>query len=170
MISRTTAVLVAVAVVSGAVIAGIGLATRGSSKPERALQIDEQAGSVGDVTLGETRARVVATRGKPTTASSPGIGAEVLRYPHLSVRILADMVGWIRTDDPAARTLRTVAVGDPLGAVRATYRTSASCVKLPEKETEGGTGSSSAYCDVRVPAGRLHFAGNPIASITLAVR
>src|SRR5439155_22329574 len=68
--NRTTAVLVAVAVVAGGTVAGVGLATRSSGKPARVLQIDERRGRVGSAVIGETRANVIAVLGRPVADES----------------------------------------------------------------------------------------------------
>src|SRR5207249_4859738 len=53
MTNRATAALVTVAVAAGAIVAGVGLATRGSGKPARVVEIDEVHGRVGRVALDE---------------------------------------------------------------------------------------------------------------------
>ena len=167
MNNHALAVLVAVAVVAGAAVAGIGLATRGGSKGSRvALVVDEKAGRIGPVVLGETRADVVAVLGKPRSTTPTG----TLVYRHLSVDVLNGRVIAIQTDDPTARTLKHVGVGDALGAIRVAYRKTATCEKLPEKETEGGTGSSASSCTVNVPAGKLLALGDPIDTFRLSRR
>ena len=164
MTANRTTVAVAVAAVAGAAVAGVGLATRGSGHQAAQITIDELHGRIGQAVLGESRSGVVAVLGQPEATSTQ----DTLRYQHLRIGMHNGLVVSIRTDDDAARTLRAVAVGDPLGAVRATYRKASACVKLPEKETESSTDSSAGYCTVRVPAGRLLFNRNPIASITLS--
>ncbi len=167
MSNRAIAVLATVAVLAGGTVAGIGLATRSGSKhTSRAPLVDESSGRIGRVVLGETGAGVVAALGSPLENGRHD--PEVIRYKHIEVTVVRGRVTSITVDDEDARTLKAVGVGDPLGAVRAAYRKSATCVKLPEKESEDGTGSSSGYCDVTVPAGRLHFDHNPIETITLS--
>ena len=75
----------------------VGLATQGSSKPRRVLQIDEVAGSVGRIVLGETRADVVSVLGRPRSAHGSS-----LVYEHLSVAFGGGRVDSIETDDPSA--------------------------------------------------------------------
>jgi hypothetical protein len=160
--SRTTAILVAVAVVSGATVAGVGLATRGSGKPPRVLQIDERRGRVGLVVIGETRANVLAVLGPPVADESKGVGPETLRYPRLTITLVSDMVGSIRTDDPAAVTLEAVRIGDPLSAARASYRKAATCnPNSPDKQ------AAHPYCRVAVASGQMLVTGDPIRAITL---
>jgi hypothetical protein len=159
MSSRATAILVAVAVVAGITIAAFGLATQGSSKQKRVLQVDEQRGRVGRIALGETRADVVGTLGEPQR-----VGAALL-YPHLTVRLRDSKVVSIATDDPAARTEKSVRMGDPLSAVRASYRKAAKCVpNSPDKS------DPHPRCTVRVAAGRLLVRGDPVRLLVLARR
>ncbi len=162
MTNRTTAVLVAVAVVAGGTVAGVGLATRSSGKPARVLQIDERRGRVGSVVIGETRANVLAVLGRPVADESRGLGLETLRYRHLTIRLVADMVGSIRTDDPAAVTLQAVRIGDPLSAARALYRKAATCnPNSPDKQ------ATHPFCRVAVASGQMLVTGDPIRAITL---
>jgi hypothetical protein len=164
---RTTAILVAVAVVAGATIAGVGLATESSSKPAGVLQIDEQRGRVGQVVLGETAADVVSVLGRParrlnTPPTDPLVSYSTLVYDHLLVGLRNDHVISIRTDDPAAVTLQAVRIGNPLSAARASYRKEATCnPNSPDKS------AAHPYCRVRVASGQLLITGDPIGSITL---
>ena len=161
MTSRTTAALVAVAVIAGATVAGVGLATRSSGKPARVLQIDEQRGRVGQVVLGETAADVVSVLGRPRSRSNTPAGDSLL-YRHLTVGIRGGRVASIRTDDPAAVTLQAVRIGNPLSAARASYRKAATCnPNSPDKS------AAHPYCRVRVAGGQLLITGDPIGSITL---
>jgi hypothetical protein len=164
--SRTLGVLVAVAVVAGAVIAAVGLATRGGSRHAPSVLVDEQRGRIGRVVLGETRADVLAVLG-PSGGDARG---SVQRYEHLVVRLARGRVASITTTDVSTRTLRAVRVGQPLSAARASYRRAASCFGLPSGELQTGGKPESAYCNVKVPAGRLRFERDPIASITLSAR
>jgi hypothetical protein len=160
--SRPTATLVAVAVLAGATIAGVGLATQSSSKPAPVLQIDERRGRVGQVVLGETRADVLAVLGPPVADERRGIGPETLRYPHLTVSLVAGTVASIRTDDPHAATLQAVRIGNPLSAARASYRKAATCnPNSPDKS------AAHPYCRVAVKSGQMLVTGDPIGSITL---
>ena len=160
MSSRTIAVLVAVAVVAGSGVAAYGFATRSSGKSAPVLQVDEVNGRIGKVVLGETRENVVGVLGQ-----AHGVGyapGDVLLYPHLQVGLRDGLVVSIRTDNAAARTDKAVRIGDPLSAVRASYRKSASCVpNSPDKE------DPHPRCTVRVPAGRLLVRGDPIRTMTL---
>ena len=157
------AALAAIAVIAGGSVAGIGLATRGSSHhTARTLVIDETAGRVGTVLLGETRANVLAVLGAPATDESPGVGPEILRYSHLTITLLAGTVASIRTDDPAAVTLEAIRIGDPLSAARASYRRAATCnPSSPDKQ------AAHPYCRVRVRSGQMLVTGDPIRTITL---
>ena len=95
MSSRATAILVAVAVVAGITVAAVGLATRGSGKPVRVLQIDEVHGLVGKVVLGETRENVIGALGRPPELGyAPGVA---LAYPHLTAAIRNNVVVSIET-------------------------------------------------------------------------
>jgi len=157
MTNRRTAILVSVAVVAGGTIAGIGLATQGSSKPAPVLQIDEQNGRIGPVVLGETRQNIVGVLGPP-----PSGDANVMRYPHLLLELRAGRVTSISTNDPDARTDKAVSVGAPLSAVRASYRKAAKCnPNSPDKHAAHPT------CQVAVGAGRMWVYGDPIAQIRL---
>lgn len=160
MKGRTTAVLVTVAVVAGAAVAGVGLATSGSSKPRPVLRIDEVHGLVGTVVLGETRQNVIGALGAPASSVRDG---SFLRYRHLVVRLVRGRVDSVETDDPSAETDRVVRVGDPLSAVRAAYRKASACnPNSPDKSAK------HPRCRVTVPAGHLLIGGDPIRTITLA--
>jgi hypothetical protein len=159
MPNRGLAVLVAVAVVAGIGVASYGLATKGSSKPARVLQIDEVNGRVGKVVLGEAGASVEAVLGEPSSARRGR-----LDYAHLVVGLDGGgHVVRIETDDPDAQTEKVVKMGDPISAVRAVYRKAAKCIpKAPDKH------DPHPRCTVKVPAGRLLVRGDPIAALTLA--
>jgi hypothetical protein len=160
--SRTTAILVAVAVVAGATVAGVGLATRSSGKPARVLQIDEQRGRVGRVVIGETRANVLAVLGKPLQADRGPID-EALLYDRLTVSLSTGRVISIETDDPAARTDRAVRIGDPLSAARASYGKAARCnPSSPDKH------AAHPFCSIKVESGAMLVTGDPIRTITLS--
>lgn len=162
MTSRRTSILVTVAVVAGATVAGIGLATQGSSKPAPVLQIDEQNGRIGPVVLGETATNVAGVLGPPrSSASAPG----VLVYPHLRLRLQAGRVVSIETDNPAARTDKAVRIGAPLSAARASYRKAARCnPNSPDKH------AAHPSCRIKVRSGSMLIAGDPIQSIALIVK
>ncbi len=130
MTNRQTAVLVTVAVVAGSIVAGVGLATQGSTKSRQVLQIDEDSGRIGSVVLGETRENVIGALGRPR----PEVGPDTLSYKHYEVGLSHGRVVSIETDDPAARTLKIVRIGDPISAARALYRKAARCVpNSPDK-------------------------------------
>ncbi len=158
MTDRRLAILVAVAVVGGAAVAGVGLATQGSTKARSVLQVDETTGSIGRVVLDETRQNVLGALGTPLR-TSPGF----LLYPRLSVKLRGDRVVSIRTDDPAAETEKVVRIGDPISAARASYRKAAKCVPNSPDKT-----AKHSYCRVKVPAGSLFVDGDPIRSMTLS--
>jgi hypothetical protein len=161
MTSRQTAILVTVAVVAGATLAGVGLATRGSTKPRHVLQIDEVKGSVGKVVLGETATNVIGVLGRPREVGyAPG---DVLVYTHLQVGLKGGKVVSIETDDPGAQTDKILRVGDPLSAARALYRKASHCIPNATDKT-----APHPHCRITVPAGTLQIAGDPIRSITLA--
>jgi hypothetical protein len=158
MTSRSTAILVAVAVVAGAAVAGVGFATQSSNKPTRVLAIDEQRGRVGRVVLGETGSNVVAVLGKPSLT-----GSGTIRYPHLVIGLRAGRVTSIETDDPAARTGKAVLIGEPLSAARASYAKTAKCnPNSPDKS------AVHPFCDIRVGSSEMLVTGDPIRSITLS--
>jgi hypothetical protein len=160
MTNRRTAVLVTVAVVAGVIVAAVGLATRGPAKPAKILQIDEQAGRVGQVVLGETKDDVVGVLGEPRAPGSAT--GSTLVYEHLRVGLGRGTVTSIETDDPAARTLKVVRIGDPLSAARALYRKAAHCVpNSPDKH------AAHPHCSIDVPSGRLLITGDPIRTMTL---
>jgi hypothetical protein len=161
MTSRQTAILVTIAVVAGSIVAGVGLATQGSTKPSRVVQIDEVNGRIGSVVLGETRENVIGALGKPKRAMG-GDAADSLSYAHLEVGLVHGHVVSIQTDDPAARTLKIVRIGDPLSAARALYRKAAHCVpNSPDKS------APHPHCRIAVPAGQLVVVGDPIRAMAL---
>jgi len=160
MTSRRLAILVAVAVVAGIAVASVGLATRGSSKPARVVQIDEVNGRVGRVVLDETRQNVIGVLGNPRAVGyAPG---DALIYAHLTVELRGGRVVSIETDDPAAQTEKVVRIGDPLSAARASYGKAAKCQpNAPDKTAK------HPHCTVKVPAGTLAIVGDPIRAMTL---
>jgi hypothetical protein len=161
MTNRQTAVLVTVAVVAGSIVAGVGLATQGSTRSGHVLQIDEVNGRVGSVVLGETRENVIGVLGKPSFARGPH-----LQYRHLVVELDGSgRVLLIGTNDPAARTLKVVRIGDPLSAARALYRKAAHCVPNSPDKT-----AKHPHCRIVVPSGELLIAGDPIRAMTLVAR
>jgi hypothetical protein len=159
MSNRAIAIMVAVAVVAGIAVAAYGLATKGSSKPARVVQIDEVNGRVGKVVLGEASASVEAVLGEPSSSRR-----SVLGYPHLVIGLdRAGRVVRIETDDPDAQTDKVVKMGDPISAVRAAYRRAAKCIpNAPDKH------DPHPRCTVKAPAGRLFVKGDPIDTMTLA--
>ena len=155
--------MVVVAVVAGTTVAGVLLATQGSSRPARVLQIDEVNGRVGQAVLGETRQNVIGALGRP--AAIGYAPHDALVYPHLSVVLGNGHVMAIQTDDPAARTERIVRIGDPLSAARASYRTAAKCVPNSPDKT-----AKHPHCTVKVAAGVLEITGDPITRMALSRR
>jgi hypothetical protein len=153
--------LVVLAVVAGAAVAGVGLATRGTTHAARVVVVDETTGRIGSVVLGETRENVVGALGRPGEGSSAG----TLRYAHLVVTLDRGLVTSVRTDDAAAQTRKALRIGDPLSAVRASYRKAAACnPNSPDKQV------AHPSCTVTVPAGRMLITGDPVATIALARR
>jgi hypothetical protein len=161
MSGRRLAILVAVAVAAGAVVAGVGLATESSSKPPHVLQIDEVHGRIGKAVLGETQQNVVAVLGQPREVGYAP--SDVLIYPRMQVAIRKGHVTSITTTDPGAATLKVVRIGDPISSVRALYRKKSHCI--PNSDT---TTAPNPHCRVTVPAGLMIVRGDPIASIELA--
>ncbi|HST25792.1 MAG TPA: hypothetical protein VLJ76_07360 [Gaiellaceae bacterium] len=164
MTNRQTAVLVTVAVVAGATLAGVGLATRGSSKSRPVLKIDEQRGLVGRVALHETVTNVYGVLGHSRVVDL-GPGGDALLYPHLRIGLKNGKVVSIETDQQGAETDKVLRVGDPLSAARALYRKSSHCI--PSSDT---TTAPNPHCTITVPSGRLVIKGDPIASIALVAR
>jgi hypothetical protein len=163
MSGRRLAVLVAFAVIAGAVVAGVGLATEGSSKPKHVLQIDEVRGRVGAVVLGETSQNVVGALGAPLSNTSLGVSpTQILSYPNLKVGIRNGRVVTITTTDEGAATLKVVRIGDPISSVRALYRKKSHCIPNTPDKT-----APNPHCRVTVPAGVMIVRGDPIASIEL---
>jgi hypothetical protein len=152
---------VAVAVVGGAVVAGVGLATQGSPKPRRVLQVDEKTGRIGRVVLGETRQNVLGTLGQPREVGYAP--SEALVYPRLTVGLRDARVVSIETDDPAARTNQAVGIGEPISAARASYRKAADCVPSSPDKT-----AKHPQCKIKVPAGWLLVTGDPIKTLALS--
>src|SRR5581483_3709193 len=89
MTSRRLAILVAVAVVGGATVAGVGLATQGSTKSRRVLQVDETTGRVGRVVLGETQQNVNSVLGPPSGRVGAQTPLTVLLYGHMQIAFTA---------------------------------------------------------------------------------
>ena len=160
MTNRQTAILVTVAVVAGSIVAGCRPRHAGLDEVARSLQIDEDNGRIGSVVLGETRENVIGALGKPRPAV--GSGADTLSYTHLEVGLVHGRVVSIQTDDPAARTLKIVRIGDPLSAARALYRKAAHCVPNSPDKT-----APHPHCRITVPAGQLVVVGDPIRTMTL---
>jgi hypothetical protein len=160
MTSRRLAILVTVAVVAGAVVAGVGLATEGSPKPKHVLQIDEVKGRIGQVVLGETAKNVTAVLGHPREVGYAT--GDVLIYPNLRVALRKGLVSSITTTDPGASTIKVVRVGDPISSVRALYRKKSHCIPNSDQTT-----APHPHCRVTVPAGVMIVRGDPIASIEL---
>jgi hypothetical protein len=157
MTNRRLAVLVGIAVVGGAAVAGVGLATQSSPKPRRVLQIDEVNGRVGRVVLGETAEDVVGALGPPGIARESSFF-----YRYLYIGFRQRRVALILTNDPTARTEQSVRIGDPLSAARASYRKAAKCnPNSPDKTAK------HPHCVVKVPSGTLLIGGDPIRSMTL---
>jgi hypothetical protein len=178
-------------VAAGLVAAAAELVGCGASQQRTApLVIDESAGRVGQIALGEALADVISRAGPPdedsrfsgfapagklpsdiganggffsTPAGPRGAWPEIFRYKHLAAMFVQDRVFAMVTDDAGARTRGGVGVGDPLSAVRAAYRKAAKCVP----ESSGGEFRSPAHCAVSVPAGHLSFGDDPIKSIQL---
>lgn len=157
MTSRRLAILVAVAIVGGAAVAGVGLATQGSQKSKPVLQVDEQTGRIGRVVLGETAQNVIGTLGRPGLVSHGS-----LVYTHLLVHTVANRVDSILTDDPDAQTDKVVRIGEPISSARASYGKAASCVPNSPDKT-----AKHSYCEIKVPSGLLLIDGDPIKTITL---
>jgi hypothetical protein len=164
MTSRRLAILVAVAVVGGAVVAGVGLATQGSPKPRRVLQIDETTGRVGKVVLGETQDNVIGVLGPPSPHGGPPTpGGAVLLFGRTQIQFKNGRVVSIATDDPTAETKKAVAIGQPISAARASYRKAADCVPNSPDKT-----AKHPHCRIKVPSGWLLIAGDPIKTMTLS--
>jgi hypothetical protein len=161
MTNRRTAAMVTVAVVAGAIVAGVGLATQSSSRSHKVLQIDEVNGRVGSVVLGETMQNVIGVLGKPEPSVGFGAG-NTLSYPHFEIGLRRRRVASILTDDPGASTLRVLRIGDPISAARALYRKAAHCVpNTPDKTAK------HPHCTISVPAGRLVVGEDPIRFMQL---
>jgi hypothetical protein len=141
---RRLRVLVAVAAVAGLGIAVAGIATRGKAHHPSTLSVDEATGTIGAVFLGEPRAQV------------PG------QHAHLTIGFRDGKVASIRTDDPSAKTLKAVRIGDPLSAVRASYRKAATCNPSSSDKT-----AKHPICHVKVPAGLMVVHGDPVKTIEL---
>jgi hypothetical protein len=161
MADRRLAILVAVAVVGGAAVAGVGLATEGSTTARRLLQVDERTGRIGRVVLGETGQNVIGTLGKPRKVDHGG--GVTFVYPRLVVSLGSGRVVAIGTEDPEARTNLAVAMGQPLSAARASYRKAAHCVPNSPDKT-----AKHPHCMIKVPSGWLLIGGDPIKSIALS--
>ena len=84
-------------------------------------------------------------------------------YDHLSIGLRGERVTAILTNDPAARTVQAVRIGDPLSAARASYRKAAKCnPNSPDKQAK------HPFCVITVPVGRMTVDGDPIKAIELS--
>jgi len=171
------------AAVAGSATAGLALAGCGSSAHAKPLVVDQSAGRVGRIALGDSRSRVVATLGKPgetnsggpftplgewfediggpPNLSTPGPG-EILRYHHVTVLLIGGRVYSVIVTDPGARTTAGAGVGDRLSKVKRELR-HADCGALGSE-----SGHDIPYCTARVRAGRIAFGQDPVKSITLS--
>jgi hypothetical protein len=182
-----------------AVALGLGLVDRNrtvrADRPHP-VAVDERAGTVGPVGLGDSATSVEAALGRaPSHSDVDGIGPldadadalgepssfegppsrhqTFLRYPKLSAWTGGDRVWSIETIDPAARTSRGVGVGDSIDLVMRAY---------PELRCgEDSVGSDEPipfpYCSGRTGrrtwiyfGGDYTKAGAPVTSITLLGR
>jgi len=157
MSDRRLRILVAVAVVAGLAVAGVGFATQGSGKSRPVLQVDEENGRIGRVVLGESAGDIRSVLGKPEFES-----ATFMRYPSVVVRLTGRRATSIATSDPAAKTDLAVRIGDPLSAIRASYRKSARCNPNSPDKT-----AAHPQCFVTVPAGGMYVYGDPVREIRL---
>ncbi len=157
MTDRRLRIVVAVAVLAGIAVAAVGFATQGSGKSKRILQVDEQAGRIGRVVLGETPREIRSVLGEPESES-----AALLRYPDLVVGIAGGQATSIATSSMDAKTDLAVRTGDPLSAVRASYRKAAKCnPNAPDKT------AVHPQCLVTVPAGAMYVYGDPVREFRL---
>jgi hypothetical protein len=157
MSDRRLRILVAVAVVAGIAVAAVGFATQGSGKSRAVLQVDEQNGRIGRVVLGETKAEIVGVLGKPESQT-----AVLLRYPQVAITLENGRATSIATSSADAKTDLAVRIGDPLSAVRASYRKAAKCNPNSPDKT-----AAHPHCFVIVPAGGMEVYGDPVREIRL---
>jgi len=163
-----------------AVAAGLLLTACGgeSAKP---LTIDENAGRVGRITLGDTRATVIVRLGKPGEVNSRGpftplgeyyeeIGGppsiptpepgEVLRYDHFAALLIGGRV-YSMIVSGKAHTAAGPGIGDSLATVE----------KVFPRGYCGSVGTEDSgdipFCSFPVRAGRIAFGKDPVRSITL---
>ena len=164
--------------VAAGFIAGCG------GEPANTLAIDENAGRVDHVSLGDPRAKVIATLGKPGEAGShggflplgeyfeeiggppiisvPGPG-EVLRYHHIAVLLESGRVYSIIVSGDA-HTKAGPGIGDSLADVRKAF-IHGECSTLGAE-----SGGEIPYCSFPVGAVRIDFGRDPVKSITLTTR
>jgi hypothetical protein len=157
MTDRRLRLLVAVAVLAGIAVAAVGFATQGSGESKHVLQVDEQAGRIGRVVLGETPREIRSVLGKPEFEN-----ATSMRYPDLVVGIAVGRAISVATSSADAKTDLAVRIGDPLSAVRASYRKAAKCNPNSPDKT-----AAHPQCHVTVPAGALYAYGDPVREFRL---
>ncbi len=160
---------------AAAALAGCG------GEQTKPVSIDANAGRVGRVAIGDTRAKVIAALGKPgevdsggpftpldeyyeeiggpPAISTPGPG-EILRYRHLAVLLESGRVYSMIASGPA-RTTAGVGIGDSLADVKKAFG-HPYCSELGAE-----SGASWPFCSFPVGAGRIAFGKDPVKSITL---
>ena len=161
-------------------VAGCG----GSGRP--APVIDENAGTLGGVRVGETAAQVRDRLGDPSDSAEgffpngedytgpPGIPSpdrgtgtrpQPLHYGE-SAYLVSPTVGVyaMATMAKGSQTNAGVAVGDSLADVATSYE------HIDCGQTPGGEAPSYDWCRATLPKLRVFFGGDPIRSITLAPR
>jgi hypothetical protein len=157
MTDRRLRILVAVAVVAGIAVAAVGFATQGSGKSKSSLAVDEQNGRIGRVALGETPSEIRSVLGKPELET-----ATIMRYPEVVVGLAKGRATSLATSSSDAKTDLAVRIGDPLSAVRASYRKAAKCNPNSPDKT-----AAHPQCFVTVPAGAMYVYGDPVREFRL---
>ena len=152
----------------------------GSESRAKPFAIDEKAGTIGKVALGDSRAGVVSALGKPGEAGAVGflplgeyfeeIGGppsfpvpnrgEVLRYDHFAALLIGGRV-FAMIASGNARTTAGPGIGDSLATVKRAF-SHPSCTSYATEDRR-----DIPSCSFPVRAGRISFGNDPVKSITL---
>jgi hypothetical protein len=154
----------------------------GSSTSAKPVSVDEVAGRIGHVAIGDSRAQVVAALGKydgpnsgflplgeyfeeiggPPSIPVPNQG-EVMRYSHFAALLINGRV-YAMIVSGNARTKAGPAIGDSLADVRNAFN-HGECGSLGAE-----SGGEIPSCSFPVRRGWITFGKDPIKSITLVGR
>jgi hypothetical protein len=167
---------------SGCDLFGLG----GAKDDDRSPRIiDEQQGSYGQIGFGSSGAEIRAAFGEPgggdgfyplgadsyrgpPSIKAPGGTRTLLRYGEVAF-LVSPRVGLyaLTVTRPDAATLRGVAVGDPLDAVRANYERVTCGKAVAGEPIFGGDVPTYSWCRAQVGRSSVFFGDDPIRSVTL---